>query len=253
MNPDEHSQTHQDTTILRKAGLTESQAKGYLALIEHGELSPTDLADKTGESRTNGYMICDRLVALGLATKKEGKKALYSPEDPSRLRQLLAHRQQALKKANDELSILLPSLVSTYKLVTDKPGVLYLEGIDSFRAIYDDIISTGDTLRIFPSAYDRDDPQIAAMIDRQIARQRKAGIKTEALMRDEVYNPAHNDALFEARRAHFGPLDTQIMIYGPNVALTTFSKGIVTTILTNQLIADTFRQLFAAQWNHQQD
>ena len=46
-----------ETTILRKAGLTESQAKGYLALIEHGALSPAELAEKTGENRTNGYMI----------------------------------------------------------------------------------------------------------------------------------------------------------------------------------------------------
>ena len=38
-----------DTTILRKAGLTESQAKGYLALIEHGQLTPVELAEKTGE------------------------------------------------------------------------------------------------------------------------------------------------------------------------------------------------------------
>ena len=64
-----------DTAILRKAGLTESQAKGYLALIENGELSPVELAEKTGESRTNGYMICERLEKLGLATKKDGQKA----------------------------------------------------------------------------------------------------------------------------------------------------------------------------------
>ena len=63
-----------DTTILRKAGLTESQAKGYLALIEHGSLSPVELAEKTGETRTNGYMICEKLEKLGLATKKDDKK-----------------------------------------------------------------------------------------------------------------------------------------------------------------------------------
>ena len=66
-----------DTTILRKAGLTESQAKGYLALIQHGALTPAELAEKTGETRTNGYMICEKLEQLGLATKKDGKKTVY--------------------------------------------------------------------------------------------------------------------------------------------------------------------------------
>ena len=51
--------------IIRKAGLTESQAKGYLALIEHGMLTPTELADHTSESRTNAYMICEKLEKLG--------------------------------------------------------------------------------------------------------------------------------------------------------------------------------------------
>ena len=50
-----------DTNILQKAGLTESQAKGYLALIKNGALSPVELAKKTDESRTNGYMICEKL------------------------------------------------------------------------------------------------------------------------------------------------------------------------------------------------
>ncbi len=249
MDPSSTPPTPDRTALLRKAGLTDSQARGYLALIENGALSPVELAEKTGESRTNGYMICDKLVALGLATKKDGAKSEYAPENPSRLKQILIDRQKSLRQANDELAAALPALVSTYKLVTDKPGVLYLEGIDSLVAVYDDIIATKDILRIFPSAYDRDDPEIEAMIDKQIARQRAVGIKTEVLLRKAVFDSSQNDELFEARPGAFDALDAQIMIYGPNVALTTFENGVITTVLTNQLIADTFRQLFAAQWD----
>jgi len=239
-----------DTSILRKAGLTESQAKGYLALIEHGELSPTELADKTNESRTNGYMICEKLESLGLATKKDGRKVAYQPESPTKLKQLLVSRQRELKAADVEISSILPALLSIYRLTTDKPGVLYLEGVSSLRQIFDDIIKTGQTVRIFPSAYDRDDPEVAAMIDTQVERQHRSGIKTEVLLRAETFDQfaLQNNKLFEARPADFGALDTQILIYGDNVALTTFNTGAVTTIITSPPVAETFRQLFEVQW-----
>ena len=239
-----------DTTILRKAGLTDSQAKGYLALIERGQLTPTELAVATNETRTNAYAIADKLVDLGLATKQSGAKNTYTPESPARLKQLLIAKQRALKAANDELAGLLPSLLSTYRLTTDKPGVLYLEGIDSLRLIYDDIINTGDTLKIFPSAHDNDDPDVSNMINSQIKRQRSAMIRTETLLRSEIFKSTgvQNDDLFEARPATFQALDAQIMIYGNNIAMTTFRNGIVSTIITNEQITETFRQLFLALW-----
>ena len=240
-----------DTTILRKAGLTESQAKGYLALIQHGSLSPGELAERTNETRNNGYMICEKLEKLGLATKKDGKKTVYMPESPTRLKQLLINRQKRLKEADTQLAGILPTLLSTYRLATDKPGAIYLEGLDSLQKVYDDIIQTGKTLRIFPSAYDRDDPDTAAMIDSQIERQRAAGIKTEVLLRGEIYRLLSDtkDQLFEARPTSLGPLDAQVLIYGDNIALTTFQNGVVTTVITSPPIANTFNQLFENEWS----
>lgn len=85
MDADTPAATPVDTAILRKAGLTESQAKGYLALIEHGQLTPVQLAEHTGESRTNGYQVCEKLVSLGLATKKRAQKP-STPRSPQRPR-----------------------------------------------------------------------------------------------------------------------------------------------------------------------
>ena len=247
-NPPAHNP--QPTAALLKLGLTASQANGYLALVEHGSLSPVELAAHTSESRTNGYQICDKLEALGLARKLPGARATYAPESPVRLRQLLLSQQQSLKQATSELNSLLPNLLRNYRLATDKPGVVYLEGTDSLQTIYEDIIKTGATLRIMPSKHGRDDPAIAQMIDSQVARQRAAGIKTEALLPSVRYHhyQGKNDALFEARPSLFAGLDAQIMIYGPNVAISTYSDTIITTVITNPVIAATFNQLFDCQW-----
>ncbi len=240
-----------DTTVLRKAGLTDSQARGYVALIENGRLTAAELAEKIGESRTNSYAIADRLVELGLALKLDGRKTAYQAENPAKLNQLLVAKQRELKAAANELAGILPALLSTYRLVSDKPGVLHLEGIDSLRLVYDDIIKTGQTVHIFSSAYDREDADIASMIDRQIDRQRKAGIKAKALLPQKVYASFANsqDELFEARPASFSSLEAQILLYGSNIAITTFKTGVVTTIITSPPAAQTFMQIFAALWD----
>ena len=240
-----------DHSILKKLGLTESQAKGYLALVENGRLAASELAGLIGESRTNSYAIAERLVELGLAAKIPGGKLSYQAENPARLNQLVINRQKELRATSQELAGVLPAMVSTYRLVSDKPGVIHLEGIDSLRLIYDDVIKTGQTVHVFPSSHDRDDPDIAAMIDAQIARQHKAGIATKALLRQEVYESFRDrqNTLFEVRPAAFTGLEAQILIYGNNIAVTTFSTGVVSTIIVSPPVAQTFLAIFNAQWN----
>lgn len=239
-----------DPTVLRKLGLTESQSKAYLSLLEYGPLTPAQVAEKTGETRTNAYAITDRLAELGLAAKSSQHKSAYRAESPAKLKQLLIQKQRALKTAAEELNGFLPRLLSMYTLSSDKPGVLYLEGIDSLRLIYDDVIKTGETLRVIPSTYDREDSEISDMIDKQIKRQTRAGIKTEVLIRREVFNQfaESNQSLFEARPADFGALEAQILLYGDNTAMTTFRNGVISTVITSPLITNTLKQLFETLW-----
>lgn len=241
-----------DTSILRKIGLTESQAKGYLMLVKEGALTPVHLAEKTGETRTNAYAICERLTSLGLVKQIDSKKSSYQATSPTKLKQLLISKQKEIKETADELTGILPGLLSQFRLSNDQPGVLHLEGIESLKLIYDDIIKTGETLMILPAASDRDDSETASMIDSQIKRQRAAGIKTQAVVRPEVFDQfkSNEDELFEVHSVPFDSLEAQIMIFGPNVVFTTYKTGFVSTIITSPLVAQTFKQLFLALWNY---
>ena len=136
-----------DTTILRKAGLTESQAKGYLALIEHGALTPAELAEKTGEARTNGYMICEKLESLGLATKKDGKKAVYTPNHPSALETLAEKRRKVIQKAEQDVKNNINPLIDMFYAASELPGARTLNGIEGIKEIY------LDTLRVKQDIY----------------------------------------------------------------------------------------------------
>lgn len=237
-----------NTSVLKKAGLTESQAKGYLALVEHGQLTPAELALMINESRTNTYAVADKLLSLDLVTKGSNNKTTYRATSPVNLKRLLVEQQKKIKTVDNELSGILPDLLSTYKLTNDQPGVLYLEGVTSLKKIYDDLIRSNEPLHIFPSAFDRDDPEVAAMIDAQIKRQSDAGINTRMIIRPELATQFNRSPLLDIRTAPIGVLDTQIMIFGQNVVTTTFNQGVVSTVITSPLVAGSFLQVFQALW-----
>lgn len=250
MNTDSTAASPMDTTILRKAGLTESQAKGYLALIEHGTLSPTELADKTGESRTNGYMICDKLEKLGLAAKKEGTKALYSPAHPSALETLAERRRKAIQRAETEVKQGIDPLISMFYATTEMPGARTLQGIEGIKAVYADTLKTKQDIYFLRTTADEVDMGLEYLNDYRKKRA-ELGIHTYALTPTTATSQqrirSNEDANMLFHRTLL-PINTytapvEIDIYGNKVAFISFGETQMATIIDSPVIAESMRQL----------
>lgn len=240
-----------DTTIIRKAGLTESQAKGYLALIEHGELTPVDLADKTGESRTNGYMICEKLASLGLATKKEGKKVTYTPTHPSSLEVLAEKRRKVLMRNEQEVKAGLSPLIDLFYKFREEPGARTLQGIEGIKEVFADVIHTGKDVHFL-----RTEADIATLPDEFFVSHQKErarlGISTyaltplseharkAALSGSDEENRMHRT--FYPNKSYTAPVEVQI--YGDKLAFIAYGETQMATIITSPPIAEAMRQVF---------
>lgn len=243
-------ETSVDTTILRKAGLTESQAKGYLALIEHGELTPVELAEKTGESRTNGYMICEKLETLGLATKKDGSKAVYTPAHPSALELLAEKRRKAIQRAETEVKQGIDPLINMFYAATETPGTRTLQGVEGIKSVYTDTLHTKSDIRLIRSRADV--PSLGEDFFIKY-RQKRAdqGIHTHALTPYTAEGIAHvkegsDEKLlyhrtFMPENAYEAPVE--IDIYGNKTVFIAFGDTQMATIIDSPLVADAMRQL----------
>lgn len=242
-----------DTTILRKAGLTESQAKGYLALIEHGQLSPVELAEKTDESRTNGYMICEKLEKLGLASKKEGKKALYTPTHPSALEVLAEKRRKILVRNEQEVKGGLSPLIDMFYRLREEPGARTLQGIEGIRSVYADTLRTPDKkIFLLRTAADSASSNLGReFFDNYRQNRADSGIDTYAITPMNEISYKHmlsgEDTLL---RYHRTPLPdntytapVEIDVYGDKVALIAFGDTQMATIITSPPIAEAMRQV----------
>ncbi|MDP8221109.1 MAG: helix-turn-helix domain-containing protein [Candidatus Stygibacter frigidus] len=67
---------------LVKIGLTEIEAKAYIALLDHYKLSAKDLSLITGIFRTQTYDVLKNLIQKGLCTEVFDKVKTYVPVDP---------------------------------------------------------------------------------------------------------------------------------------------------------------------------
>lgn len=250
MNEDKDAQTSPLTSVLRKAGLTESQAKGYLALIEYGSLTPVELAEKTDESRTNGYMICEKLESLGLATKKEAKKALYTPAHPSALETLAEKRRKVVTRNEQEVKQGISPLIDMFYANTEMPGTRTLQGIDGIKEVYADTLKTSQPIYLLRTT--ADGPSLGDdYFDNYRAARAKAGIHTYALtpMTEVSYAHMHSGD-DEKMLYHRTPLPdnaytapVEIDVYGSKVALIAFGDTQMATIVDSAPVAEAMRQI----------
>ncbi len=239
-----------DTTILKKAGLTESQAKGYLALIEHGELSPAELADHTGESRTNAYAIADKLVVYGLATKKDGAKSVYTPTHPSALESLAEKRRKTLVRNEQEVKQGISPLIDLFYASTSLPGTRTLQGIDGIKEVYADTLKVKQDIYLLRTTADVPDLGLEYLNNYRQQRA-QAGINTYGLVPNTEIGRQHAASGEDERMLFHRTIlpdgiytaPVEIDVYGSKVAFIAFRETQMATIIDSPPIADAIRQL----------
>lgn len=240
-------------TTLQKAGLTNSQAKGYLALIEHGSLSPTKLANLTNESRTNGYMICEKLEKLGLATKDNGKKTLYSPTHPSALETLAERRRKIVERDEQIIKSNIGRLIDYYYTKRDTPGITTEVGRNAIESVYDTILRDCQPLEYLRSPHDSG--YMSHEYYRKYALERAAaGVDTRVIAIEtpsaiERWSPHYDTERRIVERTWITQKQynakVEWSVYGNKVSALTFGEEPVALTIHSRDIAESFHEIFA--------
>jgi sugar-specific transcriptional regulator TrmB len=238
-----------DTSVLQKAGLTESQAKGYMALIENGPLTPVELAEKTGENRTNAYAIADKLAALGLATKDEQPKLRYKAKHPSHVEALAEKRRKVVIQNEQTVKQGLPELVNLFYMHSELPGTRTLQGVEGIKTVYRDTLAAKQPIYLLRTTADVPDLG-QEFLDNYRKQRASAGIHTHALTPDTPIarqNMAKEDEqmlfhrTFLPDNCYTAPVE--IDVYGHKAAFIAYGDTQMATIIDSPPIAEAMRQL----------
>ena len=126
---------------LTELGFSDKEAMVYLALLELGPSTTSEISRMAKINRTTGYDILESLVSDGLVNSiGKTKIQKFVAENPDKVIVFLENKikqsEEKLKQAYD----LLPELFSIYN-EKEKPKVKYYEGIEAVKEIFEDTLT----------------------------------------------------------------------------------------------------------------
>ncbi|MFA6537088.1 MAG: helix-turn-helix domain-containing protein [Patescibacteria group bacterium] len=123
--------------LIAKSGLDETEAKVYLALLELGPATVSDVTKKAQITRTLGYHILEKLGHYGLVDRasSSGKKIIFTALHPNRLIQFVKNKKNKWQRALTEVENNISELVNIYR-VAEKPVIRYSSGADGLKNLF---------------------------------------------------------------------------------------------------------------------
>ena len=74
------------SSTLESIGLSNYEARAYIALVAHGYGDADTIAETSGIPRTSSYKVLQSLCEKGFAMSTSGRPRIFKPEDPKKLK-----------------------------------------------------------------------------------------------------------------------------------------------------------------------
>lgn len=143
---------------LVKLGFNTGEAKVYLALLNYGDLTATELSTKTALGRTNIYNYAKSLGDKGFISDYERNgKVLFKAQDPKELFALLDYQKKQISNLTLEHFNLLPKFNKLYRQQSKSPQVRLYLGKKDWKKLMKTIYLDQDYSELFVLVPDLDD------------------------------------------------------------------------------------------------
>lgn len=241
---------------LKNLGLSENEARVYLAMLELGHSTMLQIAAKAEINRPTAYVQIERLKKLGLAsTQIKGKKQFFIAEDPNQLLLVIEEESRTAEQKKIELAKLLPKLESIFRLAGDKPQVRFFEGRGGLLRMQEDFLTSGEMLVLGISAMDEVFRVFPQFSESYVPGRVKRGIYSKLIYttKDEQIIKLMSSNTAMLRESKYispdkFPISTDITIYKDSVAIATLKEKLFGTIIINKDVANSFRGMFNLIW-----
>ena len=124
---------------LKNLGLSDKEARVYLALLQLGPSTPYKVSKRAHLKRPTAYVIAEELLEKGFVVVAPGESHTYIARPPDVLFEEFEKRMSASRK-------FLPELKGLQGGIAEKPVVLYFEGVEGIRqALFHRVKETHNT------------------------------------------------------------------------------------------------------------
>ena len=233
---------------LVRFGIPEKEAKVYLALLELGPSSVSQVAKRARVSRTNTYHLLNSLTSKGLVNSQEKiSKVIFSAEAPERILQMLKSQADDFQRLYREAEKIMPEFKSIYRTKNKKLNVRFYEGVEGIISAYEDTL-TANTEILGYASVEYQHVFFPGYFPAYYTRRTQKGIPVRCFLANTPES-RRIQSLDKAqlRKTHIVPgkfaISPEINIYNDKVAIMSLKEKFG-AIIESAEVADAFRKLF---------
>lgn len=234
-----------NTEFLENIGLTKSEIKVYLALLEQNSASATQISEKVGLFRKNTYEALNKLIKKGLVSvAKVEKKRIYSSANPQRLLEFVDIRKK-------EIQTILPELKAIYKVLPEESEeVTVFKGKEGLKTIYESVIKSKLNYDVFGSGI-----KFKEFLPYYYSHYQKKKTELNIVPR-AIYSEAERNE--PSIKEYFGDVkfllkgfssQSTTIIFGNKIAIIVWKEKPIGILITSKEAAECYRYYFEQLWD----
>ncbi|PIQ91532.1 MAG: hypothetical protein COV70_03215 [Parcubacteria group bacterium CG11_big_fil_rev_8_21_14_0_20_39_22] len=237
--------------ILIQLDLSKNEARIYLALVEFGEMTISDIAVKSEVNRRNVYDSINRLIEKGLVFEiRSERENLYKAVDPSKLSEIISEKEKSLQK-------IMPSLLEMYHSKPKNNEVYIYRGLEGWKNVFRDILRVGQDVYTIGGKGKWSDERLSGFLEYFAEEAEKKNIGFHIIFDSEV-KCEDREILRKLESNHkFLPPEFSspgaVDVFGNHVVMTSgagefLDDDISFTVIVNEELACAFRSWFNFMW-----
>ena len=239
-----------NTGVLEDIGLTPSEVKVYIVLLELKSATAGPITKKSGLHRSRVYEALERLIKKGLvAYMIKANTKYFHANNPEEILDYVDEKKERIKEILPELKILQRTEKGVYE-------TKIYEGFRGLKSIFENtlrILKPYDEVLVFGARSGQDSaPETwSAYFKNYKKRFEKKRLKFKFIYNEDLRNTSE---VLEHKKSHYTQVrfidhytPAGINIHGDNVAIFVWNKNLA-FVLTGREIADSFREYFKILW-----
>ena len=130
-----------ETKLLKNIGLTDSEIKVYLALLELGSTSKGPIVDKSRVASSKIYELLEKLIQKGLVSCVIRSKVKYfEAAPPTRILDYIREKEDKLRQQGEKLQELIPALEMKRSMAGIGSETQVFKGMKGAKTSFNDIL-----------------------------------------------------------------------------------------------------------------
>lgn len=226
---------------LKEIGLSEGEAKVYLALLKLGSSPVSKIKEETKLHRTTIYDFVEKLLNKGLINYViKNKIKIFKATHPNKLLDFV-------KEKEDNVKTIIPNLIELSEFQKPELNVEVYKGREGFKTLLNDILRAKKDLVIFGAEETLFKKKFPILMEQFFKKEEKTGIK-ERILTNEKPNFIYRKKTTKYKyipEEFFNPTPT--FVFDNNVAILIWEPLHIISI-KNKDLADSYKKHFELLW-----